>query len=77
MSWVVVQFAECRDVIMDAVSQGDNMDAQGRLEPKIVNAGVHTFTLGGAPNFAPASQTVNVPEVPVNAPFAVVFTKTV
>ncbi|HEU4367124.1 MAG TPA: hypothetical protein VFV05_02715 [Methylomirabilota bacterium] len=76
MSWVVVQFAECREVFIDDQNQGDNVDAQGRLNPLLVNAGTHTFTLGGAPNFAPPSQTLLVPEVSIGTPFSVIFAKT-
>lgn len=76
MSYAVVQFAECRKVFIDDQDQGDNVDATGKPYPLLVNAGLHTFRLGGAPNFAPASQTVDVPEVPIILPFVVVFTKT-
>jgi hypothetical protein len=77
VSWVVVQFAECREVFIDDQNQGDNIDAEGRLNPLLVNAGTHTFALGGAPNVAPPSQTLHVPEVPIGTPFPVVFAKAV
>ena len=76
MSYVVVQFPECREVFVDGQSQGNNVDEASKPYPLLVNAGFHTFRLGGPPNFAPASQTVDVPEVPLIVPFAVVFTKT-
>jgi hypothetical protein len=77
MSYVVVKFPERREVFIDNRSEGDNVDADSRLRPLLVNAGWHTFRLGGLSNFAPAALTVDVPEVPMLAPFAVVFTKTV
>ena len=77
MSYVVVQFPECREVFVDDQSQGDNVDGTGRPLPLFVNAGSHTFRLGGAPNFSPPTQTVDVPEVPIITPFPVLFTTTV
>jgi hypothetical protein len=77
MSFVVVKFPECREVFIDNRSEGDNVDAESRLRPLLVNAGWHTFRLGGPADFAPVAQTVDVPEVPMLAPFPVVFTKTV
>jgi hypothetical protein len=76
MSYVVVQFAECREVFIDNRSEGNNVDGNGKPRPLLVNAGSHTFGLGGEPNFAPPTQTVDVPEVPIIVPFAVVFRKT-
>ena len=76
MSYVIVQFPERREVLMDDQSQGDNVDANGLPRPLIVNAGFHTFRLGGAPNFAPPVQTVDVPEVPIITPYPVVCTRT-
>jgi hypothetical protein len=75
MSFVVVKFPECREVFIDNRSEGDNVDAESRPRPLLVNAGWHTFRLGGAADFAPVAQTVDVPEVPMLAPFSVVFTK--
>ena len=76
MSFVVVHFPECREVFIDDQSQGDNVDDTGRPRPLLANAGFHTFRLGGAPNCDPPTQTVNVPEATIIAPFPVIFTKT-
>lgn len=73
MSWVVIDFPERREVFIDDQSLGDNRDDSGQLCILPVGAGWHTFRLGGAPPCVPPVQTVNVPEAPTAAPFAVVF----
>ena len=75
MSWVVVKFPECREVFIDGQSQGDNVDGAGKPYPFAVNAGSHTFRLGGAANYTPPNPTVDVPEATIIAPFPVVFVK--
>jgi hypothetical protein len=75
MSWVIVQFPECREVFIDGQSQGDNVDGGGKPYSFEVNAGFHTFRLGGAANYRPPSQTIDVPEATNIAPFPVVFRK--
>ena len=37
MSYVVVQFAECREVFIDNRSEGNNVDGNGKPRPLLVN----------------------------------------
>jgi hypothetical protein len=73
MSYVTVSFPERREVFIDDESQGDNTAASGRLRALFVGAGIHTFALGGAPNIAPLTQKLDVPEKSALDPFPVVF----
>jgi hypothetical protein len=75
MSWVVVRFSERREVFIDGQSQGDNVDGAGKQRPLLVNAGFHTFRLGGAANYTPPSQNVDVPEATNIVPFPIVFVR--
>jgi hypothetical protein len=73
MSYVVVLFPEAREVYVDDESQGSTKAASGRPRVLFINAGVHTFRLGGRPNVAPPAQDVDVPERPILDPFRVEF----
>jgi hypothetical protein len=66
MSYVVVRFPEPREVY--------NTAASGKPRALFVNAGKHTFRLGGA-GVDPAEQTLNVPERPILNPYPVEFRK--
>jgi hypothetical protein len=74
MSYVTVVFPEPRDVYIDDEWQGSNRAASGRPRAIYVNAGTHTFRLGGA-SVAPPEQDVDVPERPILDPFPVEFRK--
>jgi len=74
MSYVVVRFPEPRDVYIDDEFQGSNTAASGKLRALFVNAGKHTFRLGGV-GLEPPEQTVNVPDRPILNPYAVDFRK--
>ena len=73
MSYVVVLFPEHREVYIDDQSQGSNTAASGKPRALFVNAGVHTFRLGGRPDVNPPTQKVDVPERPILDPFRVEF----
>ena len=75
MSYVTVLFPESRDVYIDDEWQGSNRAASGRPRALYVNAGKHTFRLGGAADVSPPEQDVHVPERPILDPFAVEFTR--
>ena len=75
MSYVKVLFPESRDVYIDDQWQGSNRAASGRPRALYVNAGQHTFRLGGAADVEPDKQVVDVPERPILDPFPVEFKK--
>ena len=76
MSYVIVLFPDHREVIIDDENQGSNIAASGRPRALFVNAGVHTFRLGG-PDVDPRTQQLDVPERPILDPFRVAFKKSV
>ncbi len=75
MSWVIVLFSEPREVYIDDQGQGSNVAASGRPRVLPVNAGKHTFRLGGPADVTPAEQRVDVPDRPILDPFCVEFKK--
>lgn len=75
MEYVIVEFGERREVLVDGVSQGDNMTAPGSYCLLMVTDGTHTLELGGPKNYVPPSQTVVIDGTsPIN-PLRVVFQK--
>lgn len=75
MSYVVVHFPERREVIIDGQSQGNNVDENGSLRVLICHEGPHMFRLGGASDYTPPEQTVDVPDASALNPFPVIFEK--
>ena len=75
MSYVIVRFPEPREVYIDDVPQGSNKAASGKPRALFVNAGRHTFRLGGTGDVDPPEQDVDVSERPILDPFAVEFKK--
>jgi len=73
MGYVVVQFTERREVFIDDQSQGENVDDAGQPRALLVGDGWHTFRLGGASDYNPLFQTVNVPDSTMIKPFPVIF----
>ncbi len=75
MEYVIVQFAERREVLIDGVSQGYNMGPSGEYVLLTVDEGVHKFGLRGPENYVPSSQTVVIDGTsPIN-PLRVAFEK--
>ncbi len=74
MSYVVIRYAEPREVFIDDEAQGSNTAASGKPRVLFCNAGKHTFRLSGA-NVDPTEQTVTVPECPILNPYSVEFRK--
>jgi len=60
MGRVIVEFPDCREVLCDGKSQGDNRNEQGKYRELIIGNGLHTFRLGGDENYTPTSQSVEV-----------------
>ena len=73
MSYVVVHFAERREVFIDNQSQGNNVDESGVPRALLCGEGWHTFRLGGPANYTPPPQTLNVPDATMINPFPVTF----
>ncbi len=76
MSYVTVSFPDPREVFIDDQPQGSNRAASGRLRILFVNAGIHTFRLGGA-CVDPIEQKCDVPECPILDPYRVAFKRCV
>lgn len=75
MSYVIVLFPQPRDVYIDDQDQGSNVAASGRPRVLFVNAGSHTFRLGGRLDVDPPTQNLDVPERTILDPFRVEFRK--
>ncbi len=75
MEYVIVEFAERREVLIDDISQGDNMGPSGKYRLLMVEEGRHEFGLGGPNDYAPLRQTVVIGGTsPIN-PLRVAFEK--
>jgi len=75
MGRVIVEFPECREVLVGDKSQGNNRDEQGVYLILLIGDGLQTFTLGGAKNYTPLSQSVRVGGGSVIIPQRVIFQK--
>ena len=76
MGYVIVEFPDCREVLCDGKSQGDNRNEQGKYRELIIGNGLHTFRLGGDANYTPASQPFEVTdEGNIISPHRIVFKK--
>ena len=76
MEYVIVEFAEPREVLIDGLSQGLNKEkGSDRYRVLMVDGGRHTVELRESGNQAPVSQTVVVGGTsPIN-PLRVAFDK--
>ena len=73
MEYVIVEFAEPREVFIDNVKVGLNMESAGKYKVFQVAPGVHEVKLGGAGH--PSSQTMVIDGTsPIN-PLRVAFEK--
>lgn len=75
MGRVIVEFPECREVFVGDKSQGNNRDEQGEYRILLIGDGLQTFRLGGATNYTPPTQSVEVGSGTVILPQRVVFRK--
>ena len=60
MGRVIVEFPDCREVLVDGKSQGNNRNEQGEYRILIIGDGLRTFRLAGEPNYRPIVQSVEV-----------------
>jgi hypothetical protein len=77
MEFVIVQFPDRREVLVDGVSFGHNRELTGDLRILQVGEGVHRFRLRGPDDYVPLWTTIDVTDTDVNAPLRVVFGKKV
>lgn len=75
MGYVIVEFPERREVLVDDVSQGDNRDDAGNYRILRIADGLHTFRLAGADDYVPAFQNRRVADTTAVNPLRVVFAK--
>ena len=75
MGRVIVEFPERREVFVGDKSQGNNRDEQGVYLILLIGDGLQTFSLGGAKNYTPLSQSVQVGGGSVIIPQRVIFQK--
>ena len=75
MGYVIVEFQERREVLVNNFSQGDNRDENGEYRILRVGDGLQTFRLGGPQDYRPPSQTVEVADTTPIQPLRVVFQK--
>jgi hypothetical protein len=78
MEYVVVEFPDRREVLVDGTPQGYNRELNGELRIlRIDEGGEHRFRLRGPDDYLPLWLTVDVVGTNVNKPLTVVFTKKV
>jgi len=75
MEYVVVEFGEPREVMVDGASQGKNRADSGNYNLLPVTEGLHTIELGGSQDFMPISHTVVIGGTSQINPLRVVFQK--
>jgi len=75
MGWVIAEFPETREILVDDKPQGPNRWPNGEYRTIIIDDGDHTFRLGPPPDGTPAAQKLVVEKTSVLAPLHVVFTK--
>jgi hypothetical protein len=76
MEFVIVEFPDRREVLVDGISYGDNRDA---TDYRILQGpeGLHRFRLRGPDNYLPLWLTLDVTDTDPVSPLRVVFTKKV
>jgi len=78
MEYVVVEFPDRREVLVDGMPQGFNREPTGELRIlRIDEGGEHRFRLRGPDDYIPLWLTLTVVDTNVNKPLSVVFTKRV
>jgi len=75
MEYVIVDFPDRREVLVDGVPVGYNRERTGALAQLRIDEGTHRFRLRGPDDYVPLWLTVDVFDTNVNAPLTVVFTK--
>ena len=75
MEYVVVDFPDRREVLVDGAAVGYNRELTGALAILRVDEGTHRFRLRGPDDYIPLWLTLDVEDTNVNEPLTVVFTK--
>jgi len=76
MEFVIVEFPDRREVLVDGISYGDNRDATDYRILQVPE-GLHRFRLRGLDNYLPLWLTLDVTDSDPVSPLRVVFTKKV
>jgi hypothetical protein len=77
MEYVIVEFPDCREVLVDGAAVGYNREPTGELAQLRIDEGTHRFRLRGPDDYIPLWLTVDVFDTNVNEPLTIVFTKKV
>lgn len=77
MEYVVVEFLDRREVLVDGICYGDNRNPDNQYRILRVPEGLHRFRLRGPDNYVPLWQTVEVKDTDPVDPMHVVFEKKV
>lgn len=75
MEYVLVDFPDRREVLVDGAAVGFNRELDGTLAQLRIDEGTHRFRLRGPDDYIPLWQTLDVVDTNVNNPLVVVFTK--
>ena len=77
MQFVIVEFPDRREVLVDGIGHGHNRESAGEFRIIQVNEGLHRFRLRGPDDYTPLWLTLEVVSTNENAPLHVVFTRKV
>jgi hypothetical protein len=77
LQFVIVEFPDRREVLVDGIVHGHNRELTGELRIIQVNEGLHRFRLRGPDDYLPLWLTLEVDSTNENAPLYVLFTKKV
>lgn len=75
MEYVIVEFPDRREVLIDGISYGENRQPENQYRILRVPEGLRRFRLRGPENYVPLWQTVEVKDTDEVAPMHVVFEK--
>ena len=75
MEYVIVEFPERREVLVDGVPHGFNREPEGAWRILRMEEGEHRFRLRGPDDYVPLWHIFEVTGTNVNAPLHVVFDK--
>ena len=75
MEYVVVDFPDRREVLVDGCAVGYSREPNGDVNQLRIDEGTHRFRLRGPDNYTPLWLTVDVFDTNVNDPLTIVFTK--
>ena len=75
MEYVIVDFPDRREVLVDGAAVGFNRELDGTPAQLRIDEGTHRFRLRGPDDYTPLWITLDVFDTNVNDPLVIVFTK--